>query len=648
MIRRILTTSCFVALLVSLLLVLLVSNTEGRDRQLGNAGRQLLSLAYQLQLPAQGGRNVASLDSREMLEISQQHVATIAANKRGVVAAHRAAIALAAGSVVSAWQAYQTNADRASVTSPTLSSAQSAMPQAHLTELSRQYQALFDSVTEASLSTQVLRELGELGAAVGYFSRLSALRAAGTASGLDHEVVAAYATLIQTIEPIHARAGESGALRGYRVREALAGFVGAVGASDPGHSAVGAGLSKMPTQQLPETPLSDLTVLLEQYNRLLGGAAHLQRQIRLLGAILACACLLILSMLGWRAWRHSTIALKMAAADKIEIEQLKSSWVEHASAITAGDCTYRWRATDGANLKIADALNGTTDTICQLVGAQHNLAGRIDSFATTLDESRQHRASLHRDRSAAMSELASVLTDSLEAVNQPQNWVETLNEVLGMIRTQAKTVAMQHGFEQQNERASVETRYPQTLLKMAAVENALESAADRIVGVRQAADAGKMLTLNASLKVAAEADPSPSLANQAHALTQRTELEITRIEKMVRTASDDLHASIALLTSEDAALHVVETSGADANAADTLAPVLTQLSTVCADINAVADQCARRADEVTRLLVLVESINDAEQHGAENEAVITDSARRLAAEVRHSVSHYVMPGLEGE
>jgi methyl-accepting chemotaxis protein len=570
-------------------------------------------------------------------------VASISRNSRALIAFNREAVADLATQVVDDWQALSraTVVDAPSVDAQ---SSQTLAPALDLDGLHDQFSELFSAITTQSLSADVIADVSEVGSDLNLLLSLNRLIARQQFVGLDNDLVAAHEKLMASVARLDARTASDGVLRGYRMRQMVAGFVSRLEAIELARQAVTASRPAAGVPAATGGVVADAFGALERYRTALRSALARYTQILLGLLVVACAGGLALSIFGLRRWRSHRDRWSAIAASGVEADELKQSWVEQAHAIASGDCTFRWRATDDSNRDIATALNSTTDTICGLVRQQKSAAIELNERCSALQSSNAMLQENLQARQTSVAQLLDCLA-ILDTINSSTaQWVGRISDVSTNIREQADQLS---GSINHSHRPDKALDHEQMLARLNAAEQVLEAAVDRIVGVRQITDQSKLLTLNVSLQMVtdgADEDTSAELAERVHQQTERVESEVTHIERSVRSASDELHASLAKLQQDiDQRPQALESDTVLQGLMDSLAHGVTGLSEVAADIYEGSSQRAEISDTIKSITQSLRALDDSDQSLVGDSSANIQRMAELGDEMRDAVAHYVIP-----
>lgn len=566
-------------------------------------------------------------------------VQLIAQNHRGLFAANSVAVARHAEQIDIGWRQFSGGGGSDSPAAATQSPGSPA-----LAALQDSFSLLFAAITTQSLSSDVIADISEVGSDVNYLLSLHRLIHERALISLEPEFLAALRGLVASADKLRARTGVGGKLRGYRVRQLIGEFSAAVDALDPLSSDVADSHS-----EVSPSPDNQLYGQVEQLRAVLIEALSRYHVIVLALIALLCLCLMAVSLVCLRLWRYQRLALSEYAASSVEATQLKQSWVEQAGAIAAGDCTNRWRATDDTNREIATALNSTTDTICSLVRTQKSAAIELREHTAAIKGAQAQLSANCQARRATLGELAGYFTDADRQVGRARDWVGHIGAIAADIRHQADQLAQ--GSEQHSAESRVAPQYSQALLRLTDAEQVLEQAVDQIVGVRQITDQSKLLALNVSLQMVADGpddDMSTELAEQVQSQTALVEAEVTQIERSVRSASDELHASILQLQSEVEIDSASPSAGhADSSARQALIEGLAQgvveLSEISTDLNNFTAQRVSLLQAMQQNLQQACELQDADETLLASCDEWVDRIDAVGDDMRETVAHYVIP-----
>ncbi len=612
--------------------MLLLAVTMHRDRELLNAAKELVTSALMLQVQPP----VPSLLEHHSTQ-GDSAALVISGNRRGPVSANASGIESIAAQTNRLWQQQKNGARLVVAENPVVSQQDSPNPVAGLESLEAQFSQLFTAITTQSLSADVIAQVSEVGADLNQLVILDNLVSKYAIAGLMPEIEDAHEQLALSTASLLDQTGDGGVLRGYQVRQLIRGFSSAVSRLKP---------APIADQALKPValPVSDVFHRqMERYIGMLESAIARYWQVMLGLFMLACVGVLAMSVLCLRLWRLHRNSLSDIAASGVEASELKQSWVEQAAAIAAGDCTYRWRATDDTNREIARALNSTTNTICGLVRTQKAVVTELEQTSSII---REQQASLHDNslaRQNAMGEVVSYFTNADVLLNQVHQWVGQISEVATKTREQAEQLAR---VPDQNNLTQRATCYQQVVTRLTAAEQMLESAVDRIVGVRQITDQSKLLALNVSLQMVADGsdDESAELAEQAQKQTDRVEAEVTQIERSVRTASDELHAGISQLQDDIDGPDSCEDVQTELHRlTESMAQGVAGLSGIASDIYEVSSQRAAMGDTLRKALQVIVDLDESDQMLIDK---CRDSVKRIEVtgdDLRQGVAHYVIP-----
>ncbi len=636
--HRLAVIVCGVLVLSFVVVMALTTSAQRQDRRLLTAASEM---AVGVALRQAGTPGAA--ETMHPLARANAAAASIEENARALVVFNRARVADLALQVDTHWQAVKS---APGVPDPAVGSQPGVViaSLSGLDELVDQFSGLFSAITTQSLSADVIGDVSEVGSDLNLLISLDRLFGNRELIGLQDELSAAHQKLLASTARLVARTGNDGALRGYRLRQLIAQFSASIKSIDLPRPA-GAAL----VDPLPPTNLSPghnaLPRALEQYMAALRAALAGYQRILSTLLILACAGALALSVLGLRRLRLHGRKLSAIAASGIEAQELKQSWVEQARAIATGDCTFRWRATDDSNRDIAQALNSTTDTICSLVRLQKASVIELEGHCSALQSSQALLRENLLARQASTAEMLACMAKVDTIGVRAAQWVGGISDVTTNIREQTDQLSggIFNGIPTEST-----SGLEQTLARLAAAEQILEGAVDRIVGVRQITDQSKLLTLNVSLQMVTDGgdeDSSAELAEQVRQQAERVESEVTQIERSVRGVSDELHGSLAQLR------HDIDHRQADTPPSldllpglmDSLAQGITGLSDIAADIYEVSSQRVDVAETIKKNTQTLRALDESDQSLIDDSHLRVDRIVELGGGLRDAVAHYVIP-----
>lgn len=381
-----------------------------------------------------------------------------------------------------------------------------------------------------------------------------------------------------------------------------------------------------------------------------GGAAEASGDMRdlLLAALLVLATVLLAAMV-WAYLRSTPSPAGQAPADT-EAKRNQEAilrLLDELSSLADGDLTVEATVTEDITGAIADSINYAVEALRELVTTINESAILLDGAARSAEDTATQLAQASEAQSGQVESASQAIARMVSSIEEVSGDAERSSDVA------------RHSVDVAHKGGEAVRR---TIEGMNAIRETIQDTSKRIkrlgessqeIGnivelINDIADQTNILALNASIQASMAGEAGRGfavVADEVQRLAERSTNATKQIEVLVRTIQADTNE--AIVSMERSTTDVVggallaENAGA---ALEEIEQVSSQIASLVQNISSSAREQAGAAAAVIRIVELLQEINSQTAAGTSATRQSISELAELAAQLRHSVAGFRLPG----